>query len=106
MNDFKTEIVTAKELAPGDLIERLGLTGLGWFVVTLVQLMPVAGFPDEVVWVEFAGAPGQRYLPTSSFKRRVEAEEDDETVAAYAMQAQYGRPCVAHVEGFVVEDEA
>ncbi|MBN9736862.1 MULTISPECIES: hypothetical protein [unclassified Pseudonocardia] len=69
MNDFATEIARVEDLAPGDLIERLGL---GWFVVMLVEVVRVSGFPGTAVRVEFEGSPARRYLPGSTFKRRVD----------------------------------
>lgn len=69
-----TEIVTAADLEPGDLVLRVGLSGPGWFEVADVETYPVRDFPGVVVRVEFAGAPARRYVASSTFTRRVETD--------------------------------
>lgn len=67
-----TEIVTADQLAPGDLVLRVGLSGPAWCEVADVATHPVPEFPGVVVRVEFAGAAPRRYVAGSTFRRRVE----------------------------------
>lgn len=69
---METEIVRAAELARGDLVLRVGLTGAAWCEVADVATYPVPEFPGVETRVEFAGAPARRYTPATALTRRVE----------------------------------
>lgn len=75
MNDFDTEPVRAEDLAPGDLVLRIGLAGPAWREVTAVETIRTREFPGVAVRVEFAGAPARRYVAGSTFTRRVETAD-------------------------------
>ncbi len=73
---METEIVRAGDLAPGDLVLRVGLTGPAWCEVADVATVPTREFPGEAVRVEFAGALARRYVAGSTFTRRIETATD------------------------------
>lgn len=72
---LETEVVRAGDLAVGDLVLRVGLTGRGtreglepeWREVAAVETLEA-----DVLRVEFAGDAPRRYLAGSTFSRRVE----------------------------------
>lgn len=67
-----TEIVTAEQLAPGDLVLRVGRTGAAWCEVADVATHPAPEIPGVVVRVEFADTDTRHYVAGSTFRRRVE----------------------------------
>ena len=67
MQTDETEVVRAGDLAVGDLVLRVGLTGAAWREVAAVELLEL-----DVLRVEFAGDAPRRYLSGSTFSRRVE----------------------------------
>jgi hypothetical protein len=74
-DNFDTEPVRADDLAPGDLVLQIGLSGPAWCEVAAVETIRTREFPWEAIRVEFAGTPARRYVAGSTFARRVETAE-------------------------------